>query len=35
MRLGTHITGGTHTYANTSATDYGVNRDAGTGVLSG
>lgn len=35
IRLGTYIGGGSHTYANTSATDYGVNRDSATGKLSG
>ena len=35
IRLGTHTTGGTHTYANTLATDYGVNRNTTSGVLSG
>jgi hypothetical protein len=34
IRLGTHTSGGEHTYANTSATDYGVNND-GSGNLSG
>jgi hypothetical protein len=34
IRLGTHTGGGAHTYGNTSASDYGVNRD-GTGELSG
>jgi hypothetical protein len=34
IRMGTHTGGGAHTYANTSATDYGVNRDA-SGNLSG
>jgi len=34
IRLGTHTGGGPHTYANTSADDYGVNRSA-TGALSG
>jgi hypothetical protein len=33
-RLGTHVGGGAHTYANESATDYGVNRDT-LGNLSG
>jgi hypothetical protein len=28
IRLGTHTGGGPHTYRNTSATNYGVNRDA-------
>jgi hypothetical protein len=28
IRLGTHTGGDAHTYGNTSATDYGVNRDA-------
>ena len=30
IRLGTHTTGGTHTYANTSPTDHGVNRSGNT-----
>lgn len=34
IRLGSYEGGGTHTYANTSATDYGVNRDP-SGNLSG
>jgi hypothetical protein len=34
IRLGTHTGGGSHTYGNTSATDYGVNND-GAGQLSG
>jgi len=34
IRLGTHEDGDTHTYANTSAANYGVNRDA-AGNLSG
>jgi uncharacterized protein (TIGR02145 family)/uncharacterized repeat protein (TIGR02543 family) len=34
VRLGTHTGGGTHTYANDSATSYGVNND-GAGNLSG
>jgi len=34
IRLGSYDGGGSHTYANTSATDYGVNRDA-HGNLSG
>jgi hypothetical protein len=34
VRLGTHSTGGIHTYANASQTDYGVNHD-GSGNLSG
>jgi hypothetical protein len=34
IRLGTHTGGGAHTYDNTSATDYGVNRDS-SGNLSG
>jgi hypothetical protein len=34
IRLGTHAGGGTHTYSNSSATDYGVNRDS-YGNLSG
>jgi hypothetical protein len=35
IRLGTHTGGGSHHYNNTSAEDYGVNRDPSTGVLSG
>ena len=35
IRLGTHTTGGAWTYANTTATDYGVNRNPTTGALSG
>jgi hypothetical protein len=35
IRLGTHTSGGAWTYANTSATDYGVNRNPTTGALSG
>lgn len=35
IRLGTHTAGGSHTYANSSATDYGVNRNPATGALSG
>jgi len=38
MRLGTHTGGGSHTYGNTTATNYGVNRDSsltGNGRLSG
>jgi len=35
ISLGTHSAGGAHTYANTSAADYGVNRDFATGDLSG
>ena len=35
IRLGTHTGGGSHTYGNTSASNYGVNRDTGTGALSG
>ncbi len=35
IRLGTHTTGGAWTYANTSATDYGVNRSPTSGALSG
>ncbi|MFE8034206.1 IPTL-CTERM sorting domain-containing protein [Thiohalocapsa marina] len=35
IRLGTYGDGGSHAYANTSATDYGVNRDSATGALSG
>ena len=35
VRLGTHTGGGEHTYGNTSAADYGVNRDRTTGALSG
>ncbi len=34
IRLGSHEGGGAHTYGNSSATDYGVNRDA-SGNLSG
>jgi len=34
IRLGSYEGGGSHTYGNTSATDYGVNRDA-SGHLSG
>jgi alpha-tubulin suppressor-like RCC1 family protein len=34
IRLGTHTGGGTHVYANDSATAYGVNHD-GSGMLSG
>jgi hypothetical protein len=34
ISLGTHTGGGAHTYGNSSATDYGVNRDA-SGALSG
>jgi hypothetical protein len=34
IRLGTHTSGGEHTYANTSKDDYGVNND-GSGNLSG
>jgi hypothetical protein len=34
IRLGTHTGGGAHTYGNTSATDYGVNRNP-DGALSG
>jgi hypothetical protein len=34
IRLGTYTGGGTHTYANTSQTDYGINHD-GAGNLSG
>jgi hypothetical protein len=35
VRLGSHTGGGAHTYGNTSATDYGVNRQVATGELSG
>jgi hypothetical protein len=35
IRLGTYTGGGSHTYGNTSAADYGVNRDPATGALSG
>ena len=35
IRLGTHTAGGTHSYANSTNTDYGVNRDSSTGELSG
>jgi len=34
VRMGTHTGGGSYTYGNTSATDYGVNRDP-SGNLSG
>ncbi len=34
IRMGTYTGGGAHTYNNTSAADYGVNRDA-SGNLSG
>lgn len=34
IRLGTHTDGGSHTYANTAADNYGVNRDS-SGNLSG
>jgi hypothetical protein len=34
IRMGSHSGGGTHTYGNTSATNYGVNR-AADGTLSG
>lgn len=34
IRLGTHTGGGSHTYANTAADNYGVNRDS-SGNLSG
>jgi hypothetical protein len=34
IRLGSYAGGGAHTYGNTSAADYGVNRD-GSGALSG
>jgi hypothetical protein len=34
IRMGTHTSGGTHTYANTTKDNYGVNRDA-SGNLSG
>ncbi|MFZ1827387.1 MAG: hypothetical protein WAW42_01150, partial [Candidatus Competibacteraceae bacterium] len=30
IRLGTHTAGGTHTYANTSQNDYGINRSGNT-----
>ena len=35
IRLGTHTSGGAWTYANNSATNYGVNRNPATGALSG
>ncbi len=35
IRLGKHTGGSPHTYGNTSNTDYGVNRNTGTGALSG
>lgn len=35
IRLGTHTSGGAWTYANTSASDYGVNRNPTSGALSG
>ena len=35
IRLGTHTSGGAWTYANSSATDYGVNRNLTGGALSG
>jgi hypothetical protein len=35
IRLGTHTTGGAWTYLNTSATNYGVNRNPTSGALSG
>ena len=35
VRLGTHTGGGNYTYSNTSAADYGVNRNNATGPLSG
>jgi hypothetical protein len=35
VRLGTYTGGGMHTYGNTSAADYGVNRDSATGALAG
>ena len=35
VRLGTATSGGSHTYTNTSNTDYGVNRNSLTGALSG
>ncbi|MBK1644078.1 hypothetical protein CKO25_05310 [Thiocapsa imhoffii] len=35
IRLGTHTGGGPHTYGNSTATNYGVNRDSLTGALSG
>ncbi|WP_141699477.1 hypothetical protein [Candidatus Marithrix sp. Canyon 246] len=34
IRLGTHTSGGRHTYANSSGTDYGINNDD-SGKLSG
>lgn len=35
IRLGAYSGGDTHEYGNTSAADYGVNRDTSTGALSG
>ncbi len=35
IRLGTDTGGGAHSYANTAANNYGVNRDSATGALSG
>ena len=35
IRLGTHTGGGPHTYGNSTATNYGVNRNSSTGALSG
>ena len=35
IRLGTHTGGGAYSYSNTSATNYGVNRNQASGVLSG
>jgi hypothetical protein len=35
VRLGAYTGGSPHTYDNMSASDYGVNRDTGTGALSG
>ena len=35
IRLGAHTGGGAYTYANTTNTDYGVNRNPTTGKLSG
>ncbi len=35
IRLGAYTSGGSYTYLNTLNTNYGVNRDPGTGALSG
>jgi hypothetical protein len=35
IRLGTHTTGGSWTYSNAGASDYGVNRNPSTGALFG